>query len=68
MINGYDSLNLTKLDILDTLPEIKVGIGYKLRGKKINSIPGSLEEFSSVEVEYTTLKGWQKDTSKIRQR
>jgi len=33
MLNGYDSINITKLDILDTLPEIKVGVSYKLNGK-----------------------------------
>jgi adenylosuccinate synthase len=33
MINGYTSLNLTKLDILDDLEEIKVGVSYKLDGK-----------------------------------
>jgi adenylosuccinate synthase len=33
MINGYASLNLTKLDILDTFKEIKVAVAYKLNGK-----------------------------------
>jgi adenylosuccinate synthase len=42
MINGYDSLNITKLDILDEVSEIKVGVEYKLNGKKIDSLPGSL--------------------------
>lgn len=40
MINGYDSLNLTKLDILDTLPEIKVGIKYLVDGKELPGFPG----------------------------
>ena len=48
MINGYHSLNLTKLDILDTLPEIKVGVEYWLNGKKIDSLPGNLEHFQKV--------------------
>ena len=42
MINGYDSINITKLDILDTLPEIKIGIGYKINGKEVESLPSSL--------------------------
>lgn len=65
MINGYHSLNLTKLDILDALPEIKVGVEYRLNGKQIESIPGNLEHFQKVEIKYETLKGWQKDISKI---
>ena len=48
MINGYHSLNLTKLDILDTLPEIKVGVEYWLNGKQIDSLPGNLEHFQKV--------------------
>lgn len=48
MINGYHSLNITKLDILDVLPEIKVGVEYYLNGKQIDSLPGNLEHFEKV--------------------
>lgn len=65
MINGYHSLNLTKLDILDTLPEIKVGVEYYLNGRQIDSVPGNLQDFEKVEVKYATLKGWQKNISKV---
>lgn len=68
MVNGYDSINITKLDVLDELPEIKVGVEYRLRGKTINSVPASLTEFQNVEVIYETLPGWKKDTSKIRRK
>jgi len=40
MINGYDSLNLTKLDVLDKLPEIKVAIKYTVDGKALFGFPG----------------------------
>lgn len=40
MINGYTSLNLTKLDILDQLKEIKVATKYLLDGKEIEGFPG----------------------------
>ena len=40
MINGYDSFNLTKLDVLDKLPEIKVGVKYMVDGKEISGFPG----------------------------
>lgn len=68
MVNGYDSINITKLDILDFLPEIKVAVEYRLRGKTIHTVPASLHDFKDVEVIYETLKGWQKDTSKIRRK
>jgi len=58
MVNGYNSLNLTKLDILDTFKEIKVAVAYKLDGKLLDSLPGSLDDLARVEVVYETLKGW----------
>jgi adenylosuccinate synthase len=41
MINGYDSLNLTKLDILDTLAEIKVAVKYLVDETELPGFPGS---------------------------
>lgn len=38
------------MDILDTLQEIKIGVAYKLNGKKIEYFPSSMAELSSVEV------------------
>ena len=49
MVNGYDSLNITKLDILDFLPEIKVAVEYRLRGRTIDTVPASLFDFKDVE-------------------
>jgi len=41
LINGYDSFNLTKVDVLDELEEIKVGIAYKSNGEELEGFPGS---------------------------
>ncbi|KAF8176003.1 AMPSase 1 [Pholiota molesta] len=59
LINGYDSFNLTKLDILDQLPEIKVGVKYLVDGKELAGFPADLDLLAKVEVEYITLPGWQ---------
>ncbi|KAG9313294.1 Adenylosuccinate synthetase [Chiua virens] len=59
LINGYDTLNLTKLDVLDGLSEIKVAIKYTVDGKEISHFPANLEILSNVEVVYETLAGWQ---------
>ena len=40
MINGYDTLNLTKLDVLDDLDELKVAVGYELDGVALEGFPG----------------------------
>ena len=41
LINGYDSFNLTKLDILDDFDEIKVGVKYTYKGKELEGFPGT---------------------------
>ena len=43
LINGYDSLNLTKLDVLDNLDEIKVGVRYMVNEEELPGFPGKNE-------------------------
>lgn len=64
-INGFSSLNLTKLDVLDELDEIKVAVCYKLNGETLKSIPASLEDLAQVEVEYETLPGWKQSLKEV---
>ncbi|XP_070980903.1 adenylosuccinate synthetase isozyme 2-like isoform X2 [Oncorhynchus clarkii lewisi] len=66
MINGFTALALTKLDIMDVLPEIKVGVSYSVDGENIPHFPANQEVLQSVEVQYATLPGWNSDTSAIR--
>ncbi|XP_016417670.1 adenylosuccinate synthetase isozyme 2-like [Sinocyclocheilus rhinocerous] len=66
MINGFTALALTKLDILDVLPEIKVGVAYKVDGEIIPHFPANQEVLQKVEVQYETLPGWKTDTSAAR--
>ncbi|KAI8887027.1 Adenylosuccinate synthetase [Backusella circina FSU 941] len=65
LVNGYTSFNLTKLDVLDQLPTIKVAVAYHLNGKKMESFPADLSVLEKVEVEYVDLPGWMTDISKI---
>lgn len=62
-LNGITGLALMKLDILDTLPEIKICTGYKLRGEEIPYFPSRLEDLEQVEPIYETVPGWQCDTT-----
>lgn len=64
LINGYTALNLTKLDVLDTFKEIQVAVGYKYKGKLLDSFPADLNVLGNVEVEYKTFPGWEADISK----
>lgn len=66
MVNNFKYINLTKLDVLSELKEIKVAVNYRIDGKVVPSFPASLEDLSRVEVEYKTLPGWQCDISKAR--
>ncbi|KAM0327985.1 hypothetical protein ACHAQA_005384 [Verticillium albo-atrum] len=67
-VNHYDTINLTKLDILDTFPTIKVATGYKHPDTKepLPSFPADLELLGKVEVEYVELPGWNTPTTSAK--
>ncbi|KAE9590743.1 hypothetical protein Lal_00023425 [Lupinus albus] len=66
-INGFSSLNLTKLDVLSDLDEIQLGVAYKhADGTTINSFPSDLDILEQLKVEYEVHPGWKSDISKIR--
>jgi adenylosuccinate synthase len=64
-INGFDTVALTKLDILDALDEIKVCTGYRLKGQTCDSFPATSHELRGVEPVYETLPGWNSLTEGI---
>jgi adenylosuccinate synthase len=66
MLNGIDSLVVTKLDVFDTQPEIKVCIGYRLKGQPLDEMPADVETLMQVEPVYRTLPGWRQPTPGIR--
>jgi adenylosuccinate synthase len=66
MLNGIDSVVVTKLDVFDTQPEIKICTGYRLQGQPLEDIPPDVETLTKVEPVYRTLAGWQKPTPGIR--
>ena len=61
-INGFTSVALTKLDVLDALDEIKVCTGYKLDGKVCDSLPAVSQDLRRIEPIYATLPGWKTST------
>lgn len=64
MINGIDSVAVTKLDVLSSFENIKVCVGYELNGKQLKSFPTDVERLSSVKPVYEILPGWNSDISK----
>jgi len=64
--SGIDGIALTKLDILDGLDEIKICVGYRLDGRKIDYLPASEHAQARVEPIYETAQGWQGGTARAR--
>jgi adenylosuccinate synthase len=64
-INGVNWWVVTKMDVLDTLSEIPVCVGYKLNGKKIDEIPADAGTMEKIEPVYETLPGWKQSTEGI---
>ncbi|XP_075678212.1 adenylosuccinate synthetase [Dermatophagoides pteronyssinus] len=67
MINGFSAIALTKLDILDGLSEIKIGISYMIDGREIDTPPANIVDLEKVTVNYVTLPGWKCSISDCRQ-
>jgi adenylosuccinate synthase len=65
-INGLSSLAITKLDVLDTLPEIKICIGYKHGSRILENFPADCEVLEAIEPVYESHPGWQSNTTGIR--
>jgi len=66
VINGFTAFNLTKLDVMTGLDEVKIGKGYKYKNQVLKSMPASLKVLEGVEVEYEVMPGWKEDISKAR--
>lgn len=64
-INGVDYWALTKLDVLDEFPEIKICVAYELDGERIEDIPASVSDFVRCKPIYETMEGWMEKTSDI---
>jgi adenylosuccinate synthase len=58
-VNGLTALALTKLDVLDGLPELQVCTSYRCRGTTLTEMPGDIAQLAACEPVYETLPGWQ---------
>jgi adenylosuccinate synthase len=56
-LNGLTSINITKLDVLSGLKEIKIATKYTVDGKEISHMPADIEELESVKCVFETFKG-----------
>jgi adenylosuccinate synthase len=61
-VNGFDSLIITKLDVLDDLAEIPVCVAYEVDGKKLVHMPASTRRMEAIKPIFETLPGWKQST------
>jgi len=65
-ISGITTLALTKLDVLDTLDEIRICTAYRVNGQRQEHFPAGLAAQFNAQAEYETLEGWGVSTRGIR--
>jgi adenylosuccinate synthase len=65
MVNGLDSLALTKLDVLDELDELKVCVAYRIDGRETDQVPYDAEQLERAEPVYETWPGWRSKTAGV---
>ncbi len=65
-VNGLTSIALTKLDVLDTLDELKICIGYKYKGKTYSEMPADLAVLENCTPQYITMPGWKQTTIGVK--
>ena len=65
-VNGYTSIALTRLDVLDKMARVKICVGYKLNGDIIDNFPASADLLAKVQPVYEDLPGWEKPTGTVR--
>ena len=62
MLNGLDSIALTKLDVLDEFEEIQICVGYNVRGEQWKTFPSFAIAHDDYKPEYRVMKGWNSPT------
>ncbi len=65
-INGIHGMALTKLDVLDGLPELKICIGYRIGDREVDHLPAGMADQAAATPIYETLEGWSDSTRGAR--
>jgi adenylosuccinate synthase len=65
-INGIHGMALTKLDVLDGLPELKICVGYDIHGEQVDHLPAGQAAQAAARPVYETLEGWSQSTHGAR--
>jgi adenylosuccinate synthase len=66
VINGFTCMALTRLDVLDRLPRLRICTGYKIDGETVNTFPATVEQLDKAQPIYEDMPGWEKPTTDAR--
>ena len=65
-VNGLSGLAVTRLDVLDGLPTLKIATAYQYRGETLTEFPDSAWAFRDATPVYETLPGWDEPIGQVR--
>jgi adenylosuccinate synthase len=65
-LNGIDGVALTKLDVLDGLPALKICVGYRIGDRALDYLPSGLREQAAISPVYEEIEGWSESTQGAR--
>mgnify|MGYP001590695055 FL=1 len=66
MINGIDSVALTKLDVLTTVEKIRICVAYKYKGNILKNFTTNMKILQNCQPVYEELDSWWDDLTKVR--
>jgi adenylosuccinate synthase len=66
-LNSFTGISLTRLDVLDNLPKLKICTAYKLDGKTITEFPSNIAHLAKCQPVYEDIDGWMAPTGDVRQ-
>ena len=66
-LNGFSSINMTKLDVMTGIKTLKVATHYELDGRKLEgSMPATVQDLARCETKYVELPGWEEDITQCK--
>jgi adenylosuccinate synthase len=66
VLSGVSGIALTKMDVLDGLPELKICVAYDLDGERLDYLPTAADQQARVTPIYETIEGWEGSTAGAR--
>lgn len=68
-LNGFSSINVTKLDVLSGLKKLEIATHYELNGKKMDGLmPANIEDLGKCKIHTIEMDGWTEDISNCKSR